>query len=44
MLFLKYDFRECDFKKCDFKELKYKESNFVMFGISEKVLIKILEK
>ena len=35
---------ECDFNECDFKELKSKENDFIMFGISEKVLIKILGK
>ena len=33
---------ECDFKKCDFRELKSRESDFVMFDILEKMLIKIL--
>ena len=41
---LKCDFKAYDFKECDSKELKSKENDFVMFGILEKVLIKILEK
>ena len=38
------DFKECDCKKCDSKELKSRKNDFVIFGILEKVLIKILRK
>ena len=42
--FLKLQYSECNLKKCDFKKLKFRKSDFVMFGIAEKMLIKILEK
>ena len=36
--------RKCVLKKCDFRKLKSRESDFVMFDIPKKVLIKILRK
>ena len=44
MLSLKLHFKGCDFKKCDFRELKSRKNDFVLFGILEKMLIKILRK
>ena len=41
---LKCDSKECNCKKCDFRELKSRKNDFVIFGILEKMLIKILRK
>ena len=41
---LESQYRKCNFKECDSRELKFRESDFIMFGIPEKVLIKILRK
>ena len=41
---LECNFREYNSKKCDSRELKSKESDFAMFGLPKKMLIKILKK